>query len=63
MILQLASFDGAILWVVNTTNFTITFDVSSTTSHVADGSTSAIPGLCSRGFLYKYSTSLWYRMA
>ncbi len=47
--------------VINESNATITFAASS--SHVADGSTSAIPALCSRKFTWNTVAALWFRAA
>ena len=52
--------DGQILYVVNTSAFTLTFAASG--SNVADGSSDAIPASVARGYIYDSATSLWYRI-
>lgn len=48
--------------IVNRSAFTITFNATPATSHVAD-TADAIPASCARSFTYDTSTSLWYRSA
>lgn len=62
IIINSGSYDGQTILITNETNFTITFDVAAT-SHVADGATSAIPGLSQRLFSWDTTTSRWYRAA
>lgn len=61
-ILTAGTVPGQKVSVLNETNFTITFDVAAN-SNVADGATSAIPGLCARSFTWDDSTARWYRDA
>lgn len=63
MILGAGSYDGQTFWLVNTSNFTITFAASGT-SHVADGASDVVPALCARAFIFEGNvTNLWYRCA
>ena len=62
MILQAGNMRGQYCAVENNSSFTITFAASGI-SNVADGSTSAIPPLCSRLFIWDANANLWYRCA
>jgi Pectate lyase superfamily protein len=63
IILEAGSPDGQLVWVVNTTGFSVTFAAAGT-SNVADGTSGVIPPYGSR--LYTWDdvvTSLWYASA
>lgn len=54
--------DGQLLYVVNTTAFTITMAASGT-SHVADGTSDVIPASTARCYVWSVNASLWFRAA
>jgi hypothetical protein len=59
--LQSGSWSGQMVTLVNEGAYTITF--ASTSSLVADGSTSAIASKTARGLVWDSGTGLWYRQA
>jgi hypothetical protein len=62
VILQAGTVSGQIVWVVNESAFTVTFDVAAT-SNVADGTTSAIAALSARQFYWDAGAARWFRVA
>lgn len=59
LVLQAGVANGQSVWVVNTTAFTLTFDVPAN-SHVAQGTTAVIAASGSRSFVYDTTSALWY---
>src|ERR1017187_6783371 len=61
LILQPQTKDGAVITVINSGAYSITFDVD-TVSNVADGVSDVIPALSARMFVWNGTASLWYAM-